>query len=171
MARLGNVCSKLASAKFLRWTLSALTAALVSASVVPTASAQQAAVGDTWVTDCEGTNCVTYFMTAGLQIFIGTEVGGARELAEFRVLPTSIPGTPASIRLDTGWGGAMVVNNCNDTYCNFILDLSASPQVLEQFRAGSSGMIAYVIGEGSQIVMVPFHLTGFTAAYNKRHGG
>jgi hypothetical protein len=143
--------------------------------MVPGASAQTANVADTWITDCEETNCVTYFMTAGMQAFIGQEEGGERLLAEFRVLPASIPGTPVGMRLDSGWGGGMIINECGDTYCNFILDLSADPTLIDQFKGAGSGMLAYVVSEGegtpTQIVMVPFHLNGFSAAYNQRSGG
>jgi Invasion associated locus B (IalB) protein len=171
MARFGeNKRNKLAT-KSLRWACGAFAAAIVAVAMVPAASAQTASMADTWMTDCEGANCVTYFMTAGMQVFIGQEEGGERLLAEFRVLPTSIPGTPVGLRLDSGWGGGMVVNECNDTYCNFILDLSADPTLIDQFKGAGSGMLAYVITDGTQIVMVPFHLNGFTAAYNQRTGG
>ena len=159
--------------KSLRYIAGTLAALLVAVALAPGASAQTANLADTWKTDCEAGNCVTYFMTAGLQIFIGTEAGGTRELADLRVLPTSVPGTPVTLRLDTGWSGGLVVNECNDTYCNLILDLTAAPNIIEQFKAAGAGMLAYVVTtEGSsQIVLVPFHLQGFTAAYNQRSGG
>jgi invasion protein IalB len=171
MAQLDNSKHSHFAARTLRWACGALAGAIVAVAMVPGASAQTANVADTWITDCEETNCVTYFMTAGMQVFIGQEEGGERLLAEFRVLPASIPGTPVGMRLDSGWGGGMIVNECNDTYCNFILDLSADPTLIDEFKGAGSGMLAYVVSEGTQIVMVPFHLNGFTAAYNQRSGG
>jgi hypothetical protein len=173
MARFEFAFGNSLARKSLRYVTAALAALLVGIALAPGASAQTANLADTWKTDCEAGNCVTYFMTAGVQIFIGTEAGGTRELADIRVLPNSVPGTPVTLRLDTGWSGGMVINECNETYCNFILDLSAAPGIVNQFKAAGSGMLAYVItnGETSQIALVPFHLQGFTAAYDQRSGG
>jgi invasion protein IalB len=175
MARFGEDKRNNLAASSLRWAFGAFAAAIVAVAMVPAASAQTANIGDTWMTDCEADACVTYFMTAGMQIFIGNEIDGDRVLADVRVLPNSIPGTPVSIRLDSGWIGAMYINECNETFCNFILDLTAAPEIIDEFKGAGSGMIAYVTREAentpTQIVMVPFHLNGFTAAYNQRVGG
>ena len=150
------------------WLGGVIAVALTAMFALPVANAQTANQFDTWDTSCDDDNCVTYFITNGLQIFIGDEVGGDRLLANVRTLPDSIPGSPVSIRLDTGWIGGMLINDCDDTSCGFTLDLTADPNIIDQFKAAGEGMIAYVITDGANIVMVPFTLNGFTAAYNAR---
>lgn len=155
-----------------RWTFASLLLALGAISGGQAAFAQNSPVSDTWTVDCnQGEKCVLYYITNGFQFFIGEELEGERMLAEIRVGP-STQGTPASIRLNTGWIAGLQVTECADEInCRLIVDLTTNGSLVNEFKRGSDGMMAYVVEDGAAIVMVPFSLAGFTAAYNQLTGG
>ncbi|MEM7122312.1 MAG: invasion associated locus B family protein [Pseudomonadota bacterium] len=149
----------------------ALLAAGISMAADTDSAQAQDIVPDTWTVDCQAPKCVLYYVTAGMRLYIGEELEGDRLLMEIRLGP-SLPGTPVTMRIDTGYSAGLIVTECADeTNCRLILDISENEQLIEQLKQGGDGMTAYVIDEGQTIILVPFTLSGFTAAYNELMSG
>ena len=156
----------------LRRIASALLLA-AAVSMTSTSADAQEAVRDAWTVDCQQSEkCILYYVTPGFRIYIGEELEGDRLLMEVRVGP-SVAGTPMTIRVDTGYSAGLAITECaeDEANCRLILDLEANDSLMEEFKAGSSAMAAYVIDGGESIIMIPFSLNGFTASYNQLTGG
>lgn len=144
-----------------------LLAAGISVAANSESAEAQEIVPDTWTVDCQAPKCVLYYVTAGMRIYIGEELEGDRLLMEIRLGP-SLVGTPVTMRVDTGYSAGLLVTECADeNNCRLILDISENEQLIDQLKQGGEGITAYVIDEGETIIMVPFTLSGFTAAYNE----
>lgn len=149
----------------------ALLAAGISMAAPSDSAEAQDIVPDTWTVDCQAPKCVLYYVTSGLRIYIGEELEGDRLLMEVRLGP-SLEGTPVTMRIDSGYSAGLSVTECADeNNCRLILDISENEQLIDELKRGGEGMTAYVIDEGQTIIMVPFTLSGFTAAYNELMSG
>ncbi len=150
------------------WLVATLAAIAVSVALDTQAVAQDEGVYDAWTYDCQdGSSCIVYFATAGMQAYLGDDVNSDRKLLEFRLPPSSVPQTPVAILLDNNWLASLEVLECDGDRCRMIIDVSADPSIVENFKQASSGTMAYVINDGADLVIIPFTLDGFTATYNQ----
>jgi invasion protein IalB len=131
-----------------------------------TSRAQETLAMESWQVTCQADDdCVAYYRTAGLEIYIGKASGTQTVVAEFRLLAESAAGAPVTLRVDNGWVGAMRVETCDELSCRLAVDIANAPELIEQFRLARDGVIAYVAD--GKIVMIPFLLNGFTNAVSQ----
>lgn len=125
--------------------------------------AQEVLAMDAWEVTCQtDDDCVAYYRTAGLEIYIGKATGTQTVVAEFRLLSESAQGAPVTLRVNNGWVGAMRVEVCDEFSCRLAVDIANAPQMIDQFRLAQDGICAYVAA--GKIIMIPFQLNGFTDA-------
>lgn len=131
-----------------------------------TSLAQQELAMGSWQVTCQADDdCVAYFRTAGLEIYIGKATGTQTMIAEFRLLAESAQGAPVTLRVDNGWTGAMKVETCDELSCRLAVDIANAPELINQFRRAQNGICAYLVGD--KIIMIPLTLNGFTNAINQ----
>jgi len=148
--------------------LAVVAAAIVAASPTP-AHAQTELAREMWQVDCETGECVAYYRTTGLEIFIGKASGTQTMVAEFRVMAESSQGAPVTVRVNNGWVGAMTIETCNENFCRLAVDLANTPSLVEQFKGGNDAIVAYVAS--GKIIMIPFNLDGFTGVIKQVSAG
>ena len=129
-----------------------------------TAAPAQAEV-ERWTVVCGQSACLADYQAAGLQILIAPERGTRRLRAILRVSHKAGPDAPIALRLDSGWTAHLRTNACNDLFCQAVVGLEATDEVLARFRKDFEGMAAYRVGE--RTVMARFSLKGFSHALNQ----
>jgi len=126
---------------------------------------EELATGSWQVTCVADDDCIAYYRTAGLEIYIGKASGTQKMVAEFRLLAESAQDSPVTLRVDNGWIGAMRVETCDEFSCRLAIDIENAPELINQFRLAQDGICAYITD--GKIIMIPFGLNGFTTAMNQ----
>ena len=148
------------SATFKRACLAGMLAAGTALTTAPAA-----AQAEQWNVVCGQSACLADYQAPGLQILIAPERGSRRLRAILRVSRNAGTNAPIAVQLDSGWTTRLQTNACNHLFCQAVISLEATDQVLARFRKDLEGIAAYRVAD--KTVVARFSLKGFSNALNQ----
>ncbi len=128
-------------------------------------AAPAAAEPEQWNVVCGQSACLADYQAPGLQILIAPERGSRRLRAILRISHQAGTNAPIAVQLDSGWKTRLLTNACNNLFCQAVISLEATDQVLARFRKDLEGVAAYRVAD--KTVVARFSLKGFSNALSQ----